>query len=118
MTKGSTKRGIIRHIQLKASYRGASTSSQKVQLSLGSKQSGCVIWMQFDPDTLDLGPFLWFGGEPGLPLEDISGKQVAKHTKGNAEGVKLERPNLRVLKKGDFKMFVTIEDVVSRLFGI
>lgn len=110
--------GIIRHIQLKASYMGASTSSQKVQLSLGSKQSGCVIWMQFDPDTLDLGPFFWFGGEPGQPLEDISGKKVAKHTKGNAEGVKLERPNLRVLKKADFTMLVTIEDVVSRLFGI
>ena len=109
---------IIRHIQLKASYKGASTSEQKVQLSLGEKPSGCVIWMLFDPDSLVLGPFYWFGGEPGLPLPDISGKKVAKHTKGNAEGEKLERPNLRVLKKADFDKLVTIEKIVSRLFGI
>jgi len=57
----------IRHIQLKASYKGSSTSNQKVQLSLCSKPSGCVIWIQFDPNSLDLGPFYWFGGGPGLP---------------------------------------------------
>lgn len=50
--------GISRHIQLKASYIGSSTSTQKIQLSLCKKPSGCVIWMQFDQDTLDLGPLL------------------------------------------------------------
>ena len=30
-----------------------------------SKQSGCVIWMQFDPHTLAFDHFLWFGGQPG-----------------------------------------------------
>lgn len=110
--------GISRHIQLKASYKDAATREQKVQLSLGSKPSGCVVWLQFDPDTLDLGPFFWFGGEPGMPLPNIVGKKVAKHTKGNAEGVKLERPNLRVLKKGDFIELTTIEEVVDRLFGV
>lgn len=108
----------IRYIQLKASYKGASTSEQKVQLSLSVKPSGCVIWMQFDPGTLDLGPFYWFGGAPGLSFPDISSKKVAKHTKGNAEGVKLERPNHRVLKKADFSRIETIEGVVFQLFGI
>jgi len=110
--------GIIRYIQLKASYKGATTSEQKVQLSLRTKPGGCVIWIQFDPDTLDLGPFYWFGGEPGLHFPDISSKKVAKHTKSNAEGVKLDRPNLRVLKKSDFTKLATIEEAVSKLFGI
>ncbi len=110
--------GISRHIQLKASYNGASTSSQKVQLSLGTKPSGCVIWMQFDQKSLDLGPFFWFGSGPGHTLPDITGKKVATHTKGNAQGEKLERPNLRVLKKADFTKLTMIEEVVFRLFWI
>ena len=110
--------GTIRYIQLKASYKGATTSEQKVQISLGTKPSGCVIWMLFDPDTLDLGPLYWFGGAPGLTFPDISSKKIAKHTKCNAEGLKLERPNLRVLKKADFTKVTTIEDIVFRLFGI
>lgn len=110
--------GTIRYIQLKASYKGATTREQKVQLSLGTKPNGCVIWMQFAPDTLELGPFYWFGGAPGLTFPDILSKKIAKHTKGNAEGVKLDRPNLRVLKKADFTKLATIEEVVFRLFGI
>lgn len=110
--------GIIRHIQLKASYKGSATSEQKVQLSLGTKQSGCVIWIQFDSESLNLGPFYWFGGSPGQSLPDITTKKVAKHTKGNAQGEKLERPNLRVLVKRDFTKLETIEEVVFRLFGV
>jgi hypothetical protein len=74
--------------------------------------------MQFDQETLELGPFYWFGGEPGKPLPDITDKTVAKHTKGNKEGVKLERPNLRVLSKADFTKLTIIDEVVFRLFGI
>lgn len=110
--------GNIRHIQLKASYKGSATSEQKVQLSLGTKPSGCVVWMQFDPESLNLGPFYWFGGSLGQPLPDISDKKVAKHTKGNAQGEKLERPNLRVLVKRDFIKLETINDVVFQLFGV
>jgi len=110
--------GISRHIQLKASYNGASTSEQKVQLSLGTKPSGCVIWLQFDPDNLDLGPFYWFGCPPGQPLPVIIDKKVAKHTKGNAQGEKLERPNLRVLVKRDFTKLESVDEIVFQLFGI
>lgn len=110
--------GIIRHIQLKASYKGSATNEQKVQLSLGTKPSGCIVWMQFDPESLNLGPFYWFGGSPGQPLPDITIKKVAKHTKGNAQGEKLERPNLRVLVKRDFTKLEAINDVVFRLFGV
>lgn len=108
----------IRHIQLKASYKGSATSEQKVQRSLGTKPSGCVVWMQFNPKSLNLGPFYWFGGSPGQPLPNIANKKVAKHTKGNAQGVKLERPNIRVLVKRDFIKLETINDVVFQLFGI
>jgi NAD(P)-dependent dehydrogenase (short-subunit alcohol dehydrogenase family) len=38
--------------------------------------------MRFDATTLTLGPFLWFGSEPGGPAPSL-GDAVAKHTKGD-----------------------------------
>jgi len=55
---------VIRHVQLKSSHRLAKTANQKVHVALESKPSGCVIWVRFDAQTLELGPFLWFGGRP------------------------------------------------------
>ena len=83
---------IARHIQLKSSARCSKTSKQKVHVALGSKPSGCVLWVMFDPSTLELGPFLWFGESPGTPLSDISDFPIAKHTKANAEGKKVSAP--------------------------
>ena len=108
---------IIRHIQLKSSYRGAKTARQNVNLRLAEKPSGCVVWMMFDKTTLAVGPFLWFGGLPGQPLPDIHNFQVAKHAKGNAQGVKAEKPNIRVLNRGVFDHIESIPELVERLFG-
>ena len=74
--------------------------------------------MNFDKNKMELGPYLWFGGMPGAPLPDISRFRVGKHSKGTAEGLKLERPNTRVINKGDFACLNTIEMLVVRLFGI
>lgn len=108
---------IIRHIQLKSSHSGATTARQTVHVRLAEKPSGCVVWMVFHPDTLALGPFFWFGGQPGEPLPDIRALPVAKHTKGNAQGVKAARPNLRVLKRTAFEQVASVPELVERLFG-
>lgn len=110
-------RGIIRHIQLKASFLGASTREQKVSLNLAARPSGCVLWIQFDPHTLELGPFLWFGGKPGKPLPDVRNLRVAKHTKPNMRQVKSERRKHRVIPKSRFIALQTIDEVLSALFG-
>ncbi|HEX6372902.1 MAG TPA: hypothetical protein VF006_28525 [Longimicrobium sp.] len=44
-----------------------------INLRLAERPSGCVVWIWFDPDTLALGPFYWFGGAAGEPLPDIAG---------------------------------------------
>jgi hypothetical protein len=108
---------VMRHVQLKASFLGGKTSTQKVHLRLADKPSGCVVWVYFDRKTLALGPFLFFGGQPGLPLADLSGKKIARHTKGNKDGLKAERPNIRVLNKGDFQKIETIEELYQQMFG-
>ena len=110
--------GVIRHIQLKSSFRGAKTASQKIHIRLAEKLSGCVIWVVFDPATLALGPFLWFGSSPGKSLPDLSSFKVARHTKGDATGHKAERPMIRVVPKGRFNSLNTIEEVLGALFGL
>jgi len=108
--------GIMRHIQLKSSYRGAKTGNVAIHIDLGRKPSGCVIWIWFDERTMELGPFLWFGGHPGEELPPL-GDKVARHSKGDSTGRKAERPNTRVLAKGKFLKIGTIEDLVEMLFG-
>ena len=75
-----------------------------------------MIWIWFDPDTMDLGPFLWFGGLPGQPLPSL-GDRVGKHSKGDSTGLKAERPNIRLVRKSRFDALPTMEDVVDSLFG-
>jgi hypothetical protein len=107
---------VLRHVQFKSSHRDAKTSNVSVSLNLAAKPSGCVIWVLFDAVTLELGPFRWFGGDPGEPLPSL-GDQVARHSKGNATGRKGERPNLRVVKRRVFINLKTMDEVVGKLFG-
>lgn len=109
--------GITRHVQLKSSYLGSKTARQKIHLKLGNKRSGCVIWIYFNPKTMEMGPFLWFGGKPGKPLPPLDSYKVARHTKGDASGYKAERPMLRVVPKGSFDTVTSIRELALRLFG-
>ncbi len=110
-------RGVIRHIQLKTAFVGSSTSKQNVNISLARKPSGCVVWIYFSDESLKLGPFLFFGGAPAEPLPLLDGMKTARHTKGNAEGFKSERPNLKVIPKNQFKQFDSVEPIFEALFG-
>lgn len=105
-----------RHVQLKSSYSGARAASQKISLNLARKPSGCVVWIGFDPVDLTQTEFRFFGGKPGDPLPDL-GDRIAKHTKANSKGVKLERTNLRILAKGKFEVLDSYDAVFETLFG-
>lgn len=108
--------GIVRHVQFKSSHRESKTREVDINVALASKPSGCVIWIMFDQSTMDLGPYLWFGGEPGQPLPQL-GDRVGKHTKANRDGHKAERPNMREIRRSQFKVLQTMEDVAVALFG-
>jgi len=108
---------VSRHIQLKSSAQTAKTSSQKVNVALGAKSSGCVLWVLFNSNTMELGPFLWFGSNPGEPLPDITTFPLAKHTKGHAQGEKAERKNIRIITKAKFTKVPSITGVIEKLFG-
>jgi hypothetical protein len=109
--------GVTRHVQLKTSSQSATTATQKVHIGLASKPSGCIIWTRFDRESMSLGPFMFFGGEPGAPLPSLADCPIAKHTKGNAEGVKKERPNLRVVSISKFRKIADVRSLFVALFG-
>ncbi len=108
---------VVRHIQLKASYIGGSTSKQNIHIKLGEKPSGCVIWILFNQDTLELGPYLFYGGAPGQPLLSLENAKIAKHSKGDSTGKKAERPNIRELSKSSFTTYQSISALYEALFG-
>jgi hypothetical protein len=109
---------ILRHVQLKSSSKLSRTARQNVNTRLARKPSGCVIWLRFDPDTLELGPYLFFGGTPGEPLPPLGKFSVARHTKGDSLGRKKLRPRIRVVPKGAFQPLPDLAAVARRLFDL
>jgi hypothetical protein len=110
-------RGMTRHMQLKSSYRGARRSEVTAHVKLLERPSGCILWIFFDPDTLSLGPFLWFGGRPGERIPPF-GEKIARHTKPNSKLEKADRPAHRVIAKNRFATLDTIDDVIRKLTGV
>lgn len=108
---------VVRHVQLKTARLGGRRANVSVNIKLGEKPSGCVIWIYFDPGTMSLRQFFWFGGAPGKRLPALAGLKVGKHTKGDSTGHKAERPNIRVIPKGRFERIETVAGLVHRLFG-
>jgi hypothetical protein len=110
-------KGVTRHVQLKSSFTGARRSDVTAHVKLLDRPSACILRIFFDPDTLSLGPFLWFGGAAGEKIPTL-GEKVARHTKPNAMLEKADRPAHRVIPKSRFAKLDTIDEVIQRLIGV
>jgi hypothetical protein len=108
--------GVIRHVQLKSSFRGSKVREVNVSTKLLRKPGGCILWLEFDSDNLTIERFYWFGGKAGTALPDL-GPRVSRHSKGNSVGEKNERPIHRVLTRGRFEALADISEVVEKLFS-
>lgn len=108
--------GVIRHVQLKSSFRGSKVREVDVSTKLLHKPGGCVLWLEFDRESLAIERYYWFGGKAGTALPDL-GPRISRHSKGNSEGEKNERPIHRVLTRGRFEALANVSEVVERLFG-
>ncbi|MCP1837127.1 hypothetical protein ACVIHI_001497 [Bradyrhizobium sp. USDA 4524] len=108
--------GVVRHIQLKSSHRDARRGEITANVKLLDRPAACILWIYFDPDTLRLGPFLWFGGAPHERIPELGGK-IARHTKHNAQREKALRSGHRVIAKSRFMRLDGIDEVIQRLLG-
>ncbi|MCS6760156.1 MAG: hypothetical protein MO852_15405, partial [Candidatus Devosia euplotis] len=107
---------VTRHVQLKVTVVGGACSTADANLALLSKPSGCIIWM-FVTETLLFDHFYWFGDQPGYPMPNVDTGKVVRHTKGNSKGEKLERPNLREVRKSAFERVSDIGGLLEKLLG-
>ena len=96
---------FVRHVQLKSSILGGKTSQQTVHKRLAEKPSGCVVWVRFDEETLELKEFLFYGSKPGRRLSLHNLPPVAK------------RPNTHRIRKGLFDSYESAEEIYQVLFG-
>lgn len=113
--------GIIRHVQLKTSGPKARVASQKVNIRLAEKPGGCVVWVVRHRKEGELRmnlSYRFFGGRSGEPLPALDAFAVAKHTKANAQGVKKERANIRVVPKRHFEVVDTTKALLGKLFAL
>jgi hypothetical protein len=98
--------GVTRHVQLKTRKKDGRARKVPVNMALAKKEGGCVIWIFFAPDSLDLGPYLWFGGKPeeGLP-------SLEKFKRYN------ERDNIRAVPLSKFEEIEELPVLIGKLFG-
>jgi hypothetical protein len=110
---------VLRHVQLKSRALAGTTARYKINTRLAERPSGCVVWVGWarrpGSNRLQI-EYRWFGGLPGEPLPDL-GDVVAKHSKANAQGVKLDRANIRIVNLGRFERLGGVGDLLDRLFG-
>src|SRR5258708_15206634 len=109
--------GLKSSVRLKSSYSGTQRSEVTAHVKLMDRLCACILWIFFDPDTLSLARFLWFGGAPGERIPAL-GEKIARHTKPNAMLEKADRPAHRVIPKSRFAKLETIEEVIERLIGL
>lgn len=110
-------RGFVRHVQLKTSWTAGKTAEQNVHLGLAAKQSGCIVWMRIDEDSMTCDGYLFFGGAPGQALPGIDELKVARRTVKGEGGVRRERPNVRTVPRAKFMPLGDIPALYRALFG-
>jgi hypothetical protein len=108
---------VVRHVQLKSTQRGSKVNGWNVHLSLAMKPSAAVVLIEFTDEAEGMHlDYRFFGGPPGHPLE-LDDLRVAKHSKGNAQGVKLERAAIRIVPIGRFERVADVAELFTLLFG-
>jgi len=112
---------VLRHVQLKTSSADSKTAVQKVNGVLAEKPSGCVVWLVREEDEATCRmrlKYRFFGNAPNERLPSLERFRVAKHTKGDAQGIKKLRPAIRVVPKSEFGEVAGIGELLDKLFGL
>ena len=112
---------VIRHIQIKSCALTAKTRIQKVPTELWRKPCGCVIWVRFDPESMSIGPYRWYGARPGRSLVEISSPIALPRTtniNSYSKNIKTEHNHIRAIYSSEFDKVDSIAELVERLFDI
>ncbi len=109
------RRRVVRHIQFKTGT-SKKPGDVSVSLTLAGKPSGCIIWIRVS-DALDMGPYFWFGADPGEPLPPIEAYEIPLRATHNKDGERPPRTNHCLVPRAAFTAIEKLEDVLVRLLG-
>jgi hypothetical protein len=107
---------VSRYIQLKATNIHASRREVDIHVRLAKKVGGCIVWLFYDPFTLEIEKYLFFGGDVGQPLHSLSKFKNGHHTRKNADGARPIRKNIKLIPKKSFEHIPDIASLVKKLF--
>src|SRR5260370_2333971 len=62
---------VIRHVQLKSSFRGSKVREVDISTKLLHKPDGCILWLQIHRDNPSLEPFYCVCGQGGERLPGL-----------------------------------------------
>jgi hypothetical protein len=106
-------RGYLRHVQLKTQAGGVLSLGR----ALAETPSGCVVWIEINRETLQMGPFYWLGGKPGQRLPNIAQYEHPRRATHNKQGERPLRKNHHAVPRDAFTRLGTVTEVVEHLFG-
>jgi hypothetical protein len=114
------KDNIIRSVQLKASAKKSKVPSLKINTLIIKEENPCIILIKYEFNDnkldFDLDYYFW-GKEIGKALPNIDDYKIAKKTTANSNGIKRERPNIRVIPKNEFRE-ISLNELFSILFNV
>lgn len=112
-------RGVVRHVQFKATKAGSEPGYVQLHLRLASKPAGCAILLVFNEGNLEEKlnlRYFFFGGGPHERMT-LGGFRVARRSTANSSGVRPNRMNVRDIPRGRFNELANISRVYDVLFG-
>ena len=112
--------GVTRHVQLKTERltgrdRHLQTQHAPLQPASGVCRRARIGTCRPEPPASTLNLSLVRRG-PHEPIPKL-GEKIAKHTKGDSQGIKKEKPLHRVIALGKFSKVSSMTDIAMLLFG-
>ena len=109
--------GVTRHIQLKGRAVEGTAKRVTCNVALCQRGSGCIVLLDHKDRSQQIHKIRFFGSVPNQKMTDISTFKTAKHQKGNATGIKNERPNQKIIPRDKFDILSGFDELAVRLFG-
>ena len=107
---------VTRHIQLKATHTDGKAKRISAHADLASAQGGCIVWMSYDAETLDIRDYRFFGQAAGQTIADISLLPATRTTRRDIHGKRKARLKHHDIGLSQFSASLKIEGLRAVLF--
>ncbi len=109
---------ITRHVQLKSIFEGSTTKHVNLRDCLTSLSGGCAVVCFYRASDLKIVRYGFLGFTSDRESLKFTAFSLAKHTRGNAAGVKKMRSDTRKIPLSAFFQNLSISDVAFMMLNV